>query len=232
MSKVYVVDDDAVRRAQICRLLSHHDIHPEPFDCIEEFLLFTPSQGFVLCHDQADRIFELLEGLEQETWLPVIAYSAKPEIPRIVRAMQSGVASYVTYPLESDEFQREYDKLQRAFSARFARQQRAVAARKLLEALSNREREILACMLDHGTSKEIARHLGISPRTVETHRANLMARLNVRTTAQAIRIAVEGDAFDPKVEASSPNDNQTLGIACDDRYEALVEAGPRKRVAA
>ena len=50
-------------------------------------------------------------------------------------------------------------------------------------------------MLDHGTSKAIARHLGISPRTVEAHRANLMTRLDVASTNEAIRIAVEGDAM-------------------------------------
>ena len=59
-------------------------------------------------------------------------------------------------------------------------------------------------MLDHGTSKAIARHLGISPRTVEAHRANLMARLDVTSTSEAIRIAVEGDAL--AMVASSGSD--------------------------
>ena len=223
MSKVYVVDDDAVRRAQICRLLAGENIHPEPFDSINELLQFMPSQGFILVHDQGEGVFELVQRLERGTWLPVIAYSDLPETARIVSAMQSGVASYVTYPLTALEFRREYDKLNSAFATKFAKQQRSTAARKMLETLSKREREILTCMLDHGTSKAIARHLGISPRTVEAHRASLMARLEVRTAAQAIRIAVEGDAFGLTAEVSTLPDNVTLGIACHDRYEELVE---------
>lgn len=223
MSKVYVVDDDAVRRAQICRLLAGENIHPEPFESIDELLQFVPSRGFILIHDQGEGIFELIQKLERETWLPVIGYSDEPDTARIVRAMQSGVASYVTYPLKATEFRREYDKIKSAFATKFAKQQRSTAARKMLETLSNREREILACMLDHGTSKAIGRHLGISPRTVEAHRASLMARLEVRTAAQAIRIAVEGDAFGLTAENSAHQDNATLGIACDDRYEELVQ---------
>lgn len=223
MSKVYVVDDDAVRRAQICRLLAGENIHPEPFDSIDELLQFMPSQGFILAHDRDQGILELIQRLERETWLPVIAYSDEPETARIVRAMQSGVASYVTYPLKTAEFRREYDMLKSTFATRHVKQQRSIAARRMLEALSNREREILACMLDHGTSKAIGRHLGISPRTVEAHRASLMARLEVRTAAQAIRIAVEGDAFGLTEERSTQQDNPTLGIACDDRYEELVQ---------
>ncbi len=223
MSKVYVVDDDAVRRARICLLLVNEKIHPEPFESISEFLQFMPSQGVVLFHDRDDQILALIEGLERETWLPVIAFSEDPKTARIVRAMQAGVASYLSYPLQPESFLREYHKLDRAFAAKFAKQQRATLARKMLETLSNREREILSCMLDHGTSKAIARHLGISPRTVEAHRASLMARLEVRTAAQAIRIAVEGDAFGLTPEHSTHQDNTTLGIACDDRYEELVQ---------
>lgn len=50
-------------------------------------------------------------------------------------------------------------------------------------------------MLDHGTGKQIAGQFGISPRTVEAHRANLMARLDVRTASQAIQLAIEGEAY-------------------------------------
>lgn len=223
MSKVYVVDDDAVRRAHICRLLAQEDIHPEPFDSIDELLQFMPTQGFILVCDQGEGVFELIQRLKRDTWLPIIAYSQAPEISRIVRAMQSGVASYVGYPLNAAEFRREYTKLQTDLATKVAKQQRSAAARKMLETLSNREREILACMLDHGTSKAIGRHLGISPRTVEAHRASLMARLEVRTAAQAIRIAVEGDAFGMTADNSTYRDNVPLGIACDDRYEELVQ---------
>ncbi len=99
----------------------------------------------------------------------------------------------------------EYGKLQGSFAARLAQRKRASTARRRLDTLSNRERQVLGCMLDYGTSKEIARYLGISPRTVEAHRANLMVRLDVRTATQAIRVAVEGGACGAAQAFASPS---------------------------
>lgn len=195
MQKVYVVDGDASRRADICRSLFSEDFHFEPFDSAEEFLKFMPSLGLVLCHDHFGQLPALIEGLEQRVWLPVVAYSEAPKPGRVVRAMQMGVSSYLGFPLTPDVFRSEFINLQRAFASEWERKKRAVEARRMLETLSSRETEILACMLDYGTSKAIARHLEISPRTVEAHRANLMTRLGVDTAAQAIRIAVEGEVF-------------------------------------
>ncbi|MEP2722595.1 LuxR C-terminal-related transcriptional regulator [Roseibium sp.] len=193
MLKVYVVDDDAMRRGRICRVFQTLSIHAEPFDSIEELLRFKPSQGCVLAHDGAEGIASLIKGLKQDNWLPVIGYGEAADTLRVVRAMQGGAVSYLQLPLQPDEFLREYEMLQRDFGHVFARNHRSASAKLILERLSEREREILVAMLDHGTSKVIARHLAISLRTVETHRANIMMKLKVRTLAQAIEIAVEGD---------------------------------------
>lgn len=195
MLRIFVIDGDATRRAQVCRLLMDRHIHSEPFETTEEFIELMPSHGLVLYCDDGQDVDCLVEAIEQRSWLPVIAYAEQIEISRVVSAMQAGAASYVAYPIDVDMIVAEYSKLEGGLADRFARRDRERVARRQLELLSNREREILGCMLDHGTSKEIARTLGISPRTVEAHRANLMARLDVRTASQAIRIAVEADAF-------------------------------------
>ncbi|KZY55453.1 hypothetical protein A3736_10860 [Erythrobacter sp. HI0063] len=195
MLKIFVIDADAARRTQIGRALAEHDAHAEPFESLDEFEQYTPADGLILVHDRDDMIGRLMTHVERTSCLPAIAYSDAPDRVRVVRAMQAGVASYLALPLAAEEIVAEYDQIAAELPARIEKRRRAAEARTQLERLSRREHEILACMLDHGTSKAIARHLGISPRTVEAHRANLMARLDVASTSEAIRIAVEGDAL-------------------------------------
>lgn len=202
MVKVHIVDGEAKRRGQLCRLFASRSFHSEPFDSVKELLEFRPLHGCVFVHDVADHIEKLLHGLRQNVWLPVIGYGNGTETCRIVRAMQEGAVSYLPLPLQVDEFLNEYERLERISGQQFARNQRSTQARLKLEKLSEREREILRCLLDHGTSKVIARHLKISPRTVEAHRANIMTKLKVRTVAQAIQIAVEGDVLEANFPSS------------------------------
>ena len=189
---MHVIDDDARDRMRICRVLSSDTIHTEPFETVREFLDFSPTSGLVLCAGKGGNIADLVEGLDRGCWLPAMAYSTNPEVVEVVRAMQVGIASYFASPFTVDDFLREYQWLKRSLAAQIEDRSRAADARKRIEKLSDREREILDCMLDHSSSKEIARHLGISPRTVEAHRASLMSRLGVRTATQAIRVALEG----------------------------------------
>lgn len=204
MLKIFVIDADAARRTQIGRALAEHDAHAEPFESLAEFEQYTPNEGLILVHDRDGAVLRMMAHVDRTSCLPAIAYSEKPDRVRVVRAMQAGVASYLSLPLSAADVLAEYREIAADLPARIEKRRRAARARTQLERLSRREHEILACMLDHGTSKAIARHLGISPRTVEAHRANLMARLDVTSTSEAIRIAVEGDAL--AMVASSGSD--------------------------
>ena len=195
MLKIFVIDADAARRTQIGRVLTEQDAHAEPFESLEEFAQYTAADGLILAHDRDDVIDRLMTHVERTSCLPVIVYSEAPNRVTIVRAMQAGVASYLALPLAAGDVMAEYRQIAAELPAQIEKRRRVAEARAQLERLSRREHEILVCMLDHGTSKAIARHLGISPRTVEAHRANLMTRLDVASTNEAIRIAVEGDAM-------------------------------------
>lgn len=198
MLKIFLIDADAARRVRISRALSEyaeHSAHAEPFESLEEFERYSPAEGLILAHETGGAMARLMAHVERTSCLPVIAYSDAPDRQRVVRAMQRGVASYLALPLTAADVIGEYRQIEVDLPARIEKRRRTALARTRLEKLSRREHQILACMLDHGTSKAIARHLGISPRTVEAHRANLMDRLEVATTNEAIRIAVEGDAL-------------------------------------
>ena len=86
------------------------------------------------------------------------------------------------------------------------RKRRTARARSLLSGLTAREREVLVSLTSLGTNKAIAKHLDISPRTVEKYRAAILVRLGVENTAQAIRIAAEGGAFDDETGAALVGD--------------------------
>ena len=69
-------------------------------------------------------------------------------------------------------------------------------ARKRVEMLTRRERDVLVRVVEGDSNKEIAQHLGISPRTVEIHRSGMLSRLNARSTADAVRIGLHSGLLD------------------------------------
>ena len=70
------------------------------------------------------------------------------------------------------------------------RERRDAKAQKLIRLLTGREMDVLKCLVSGASNNEIASRLGISPRTVEVHRANMMRRLNARSVADAVRIGL------------------------------------------
>ena len=129
--------------------------------------------------------------------------------------MQKGAASYLAWPFALEAFTAEIDRIEPVISRALDRKRRTARARSLLAGLTAREREVLVSLTSHGTNKAIAKHLDISPRTVEKYRAAILVRLGVANTAQAIRIAAEGGAFDD-VMGSDRMGEAARAIAQDD----------------
>ena len=171
--------------------------HAEPFETIEEFLAFTSGEGTALVSDEDGAATRLCEKLRDHPRLvPVVGFALSPTTSQVVAAMQAGAVSYLGWPFSraalTEEVARIAPMVQRAL---FQRRTRARAS-QLLAGLTAREREVLVCLTSLGTNKAIAKRLDISPRTVEKYRAAILVRLGVENSAQAIRIAVEGGAFD------------------------------------
>lgn len=150
----------------------------------------------VLVHDAGKALELAVERIEQEGQeLTVIAYSAEVQPERVVDAMHSGAIDYLQWPLSNLKLA---DRL--TLSAhRAARRTRKVGpGRALLErfdTLSIREREVLQSMTRGNTNKDIARLLGISPRTVEIHRANMLGKIEASNALEAVVLAVKADLF-------------------------------------
>lgn len=127
--------------------------------------------------------------LEQGTRLPVVVMTGHGDVSVAVQAMKAGAVDFLEKPFEKGQ-------LMIALDAGFARLERreeaattAHEAEVRIAALTAREQEVLQGLARGFPNKTIAYDLGISPRTVEVHRANLMTKLEVRSLSEALRIA-------------------------------------------
>jgi FixJ family two-component response regulator len=189
---IHVVDPDAARRAKIARELYSPSIHAEIYESVEELLERAPTHGSLLIADQEPAgAEESLDALRsQSRYLPVAFYSENPSPQQIVQAMLSGALDYLEWPFSAETLDRSVKRLQRQGEqvARVVR--RKAEASQLVAALTPRERDVLEGLLEGESNKGIAKKLGLSPRTVEIHRANMMARLNAQSTSDAVRIGI------------------------------------------
>lgn len=126
---------------------------------------------------------------EQGVGFPVIVMTGHGDVGVAVRAMKAGAVDFIEKPFEKAvmiaAIEEGIRRLQRADRGR----ERAEEAAVKLQALTGRERDVLEGLAQGLPNKTIAYDLGIRPRTVEIHRANLMSKLEVRSLSDALRIA-------------------------------------------
>jgi two-component system, LuxR family, response regulator FixJ len=209
---VHVVDDDdAVRRA-LAMLFRSAGIAAVTHPSGSAFLEALPSigEGAVGCVLTDVRMpgvdgLELLRRLKQSGFGPPVAVmTAHGDVSTAVRAMKAGAADFVEKPFDDEALLAATEAAlgaTRAFGV-----VRADDAAERIAALSPREREVLDLLIAGKPNKHIARDLGLSPRTVEVHRARLMARLGVGSLAEAVRLAVQAElGQSARTAASTPD---------------------------
>ena len=210
MHNAFVIDGNAERRAEVCRVLLQGQGHAEPFETIEEFLAFAPDEGTALVCDEDGAAARLCTRLQDSPRLvPVIGYGTSPALADVVATMQAGAISYLAWPFTLEAYAAEIQRMAPEVQQIMGRKRRAAHARSLLENLTAREREVLTGLTTHGTNKAIAKALEISPRTVEKYRAAILVRLGVDNTPQAIRVAVEGGALNDDLSGDATSAGST-----------------------
>ena len=214
---VHIVDDDPSVRAAISYLLSSHGYSTQIYSSGSELLNERKSLSGCLLLDLRMGGMDGLEVLEEMairgSQLPVIAMSGESDLPAAVRALKLGAVDYLQKPYDPDELVVAIERVCAFADKRDQREAARSAAAAQLQILSQRERQILRGLIAGMTSKEIARRLDLSPRTVEMHRRNLLNDLGVRSTSAAIRLAIEaeltplescGDSMAPTAAALAP----------------------------
>jgi len=187
-----LIDSDSRRRAGISHGLIGGGVHVEPFEGVSEIVARWPRTGMILAHDDGTALATLIEHMGRSgAWLPLVAFAEAPAIKHVVRAMQDGVLDYIVWPFADGELAEALTAAQERGRTITNAKLREAMARSRITALSDREREVLSGVAGGLSNDAIARQLGISPRTVEIHRAKMLNKLGANHSSEAIRIAIE-----------------------------------------
>lgn len=197
---VHVVDDDTAVRRSLAMLLRSAGQQVETYGSAEALLEAAEAgDGLAGGCIILDVRMPGMDGLSlmavlsrRDVRLPVVVVTGHGDIPLAVRAMRAGALDFVEKPYAEE---RILEAVATALaSSRQADRQRllSVQAQAKVSALSPRESEVLAALVEGKANKVIGFELGISPRTVEVHRANLMEKLGVRSLPEAVRIGLAG----------------------------------------
>lgn len=192
ITRLVLVDEDHRRRAAVTHALAGSNIHVEPYEDPEEIIAHWPRDGVLLVHDRDRTIGDLLDHMGRvNAWLPMVGFSQEPDTRRVVQAVLQGAIDYIAWPFEAETLKGVIaDAHARAGMIGNAKLREAMA-RARIEKLSRREREVLGCVASGLSNRLIGDKLGISPRTVEIHRANMLHKMGAQHTSDAIRIAIE-----------------------------------------
>ncbi|WP_287004171.1 response regulator [Sphingobium sp.] len=129
---------------------------------------------------------------ERGVAMPVVILTGHADVSIAVRAMKAGAIDFIEKPFEKATLLTALDIAFHRLSDAETQNGRAAEAGLLLAGLTPRERDVLDGLARGLPNKTIAYDLGISPRTVEVHRANLMTKLSVRSLSDALRVAFAG----------------------------------------
>ena len=188
-----VIDPDEQLRDQVARQVETAGVIAAPFATLDQFLARRAGgELVVLVGDDTPLALGMCEHLRaQGCWLAVIAYATRPSLRRVVAVLRGGGYDYFALPFDTAALLHSIDQLGDGDGPYAAARQRAAAARTRLAHLSPREREVLSRMAGGHSNKVIGIELGISPRTVEIHRANMLSKLGACSSTEALRMYFE-----------------------------------------
>lgn len=193
---VYIVDDDAHSREALRALMQSVARDVEDYASAEEFLRVFRSDmrgclvlDFRMAGMTGLALFRTLK--EKGSQLPVVFLTGYADVPLAVEALKEGAVDFVQKPYDGARLLEGINEALR----RNRRDVRALQAggstlEEKFHVLTDREREIMRHLLNAEPSKIIARTLGISPRTVEKHRHNILKKLGVRDVSHLICMGV------------------------------------------
>jgi two-component system response regulator FixJ len=192
---VHVVDDDVDVRKSLGFLLATADFAVRLYESATAFLATEPKEveGCIVTDVRMPGIdgIEFLRQLKSRGLnVPVIVMTGHADVALAVQAMKEGAADFIEKPFDDQVL---IDSLRSALNHRsqpVTAHPQSTEIRKNLAALSERERQVLDGLVSGLPNKTIAYDLGISPRTVEIHRANVMSKMGAGSLSHLVRMAL------------------------------------------
>lgn len=198
---IHIVDDEEAIRRSAGFMLKKSGFAVTPWVSGVEFLKHVKKaeQGCILLDvrmPEMDGLEVQQELSERGVSMPVVVLTGHGDVSIAVRAMKAGAVDFIEKPFEKAVLLNAIESAFERLADTEGRASRAADAVILVAGLSAREQDVLKGLAQGLPNKTIAYDLGISPRTVEVHRANLMAKLGVRSLSEALRIAFAASVAD------------------------------------
>lgn len=197
---VFIVDDNDAMRDSLTQLLESVGLRVESHASGEAFLAHCQMDepGCLIL----DMAMPGLSGLEVQAELvrrgldlPILFLTGHGDIPMAVKALKAGATDFLEKPIQGNDLLR---RVQHALALDAERRQARAAAQDLqarLDRLSPREQEVMSLVVGGLSSKEIARNLGLSHRTVDVHRTHIMQKMGAANLAELVKLAAQGNAL-------------------------------------
>lgn len=192
---VHIIDDDEAARDALAFLLDCHNIVTRSYESAVKFLQLGRKiePGCIVTDVRMPEIggIELLDRLKAlGVTEPVIMITGHADVPMAIQAMRAGVSEFIEKPFSDVQV---LDAISTALARRDKRgeieaERDRITAR--IAMLSGREREVMEALVDGKANKVIAFDLGISARTVEVYRANVMTKTGARTLSELVRMVM------------------------------------------
>jgi two-component system response regulator FixJ len=192
---IHIVDDEEPVRKSLAFMLTMNGFAVRMHETAASFLQFAPSvRNGVLVTDlrMPDMTgVELIRKLTtSRTGIPSIVITGHGDVPMAVEAMKAGAVDFIEKPFGDTVIIEAIQRAAELLSDKMLDTDDLAEVQTRLESLSDRERQVLAAVVAGLPNKSIAYDLDISPRTVEVHRANVMAKMKAKSLPQLVRMAI------------------------------------------
>jgi two-component system response regulator FixJ len=192
---VHLIDDDEAMRASLAFLLDASGLTARTYESAIAFLAAggAEAEGVVVTDIRMPEMngLELVTRLKAEgSKAPVIVITGHGDVPLAVQAMKAGVMDFLEKPFDDEALLGAIRGALSEISRTDQDQGERERLSALFASLSPREREVLKGVVEGKLNKTIAYELGISPRTVEVYRANVMSKTGARGLSELVRMVL------------------------------------------
>jgi len=192
---VHVIDDDPAMRDSLSFLLESADLPAKTYESAIAFLDHVDrlEPGCIVTDVRMPEMsgLELVQKLKGiGVTLPVIVITGHADVPLAIEAMKAGVHDFIEKPFDDEALLSAIRAGLAQAHDRQRRDEELSGIRARLDSLSTREREVLQGLVAGNANKVIAYDLGISPRTVEIYRANVMTKMQAASLSELVRMTL------------------------------------------